>query len=73
MISLVKAIIFDADGVLLDSLSIWRNLENDILQILDITQLREWKRSFSHEYGAGAAWLKSRFALGFSEERSWRI
>ena len=26
MISLVKAIIFDADGVLLDSLSIWKEL-----------------------------------------------
>lgn len=46
MIFPIKAVIFDADGVLLDSLSIWRNLENDILQILDITQLREWKRSF---------------------------
>ena len=63
----MKGAIFDIDGTLLDSMSMWDhagewylmrtvsfwtlflsggNLENDILQILDITQLREWKRSF---------------------------
>lgn len=46
MIFPIKAVIFDADGVLLDSLSVWKGLENDILQIWDISRLRKWTKSF---------------------------
>lgn len=70
MISPVKAIIFDADGVLLDSLSIWRELGKRYITDLGYHPIAGMEEIlFPMSMEQGAAWLKSRFALGFSEEK----
>ena len=70
MISPVKAIIFDADGVLLDSLSIWRELGKRYITDLGyhpIAGMEEILFPMSMEQGAD--WLKNRFTLAYSEEK----
>ena len=70
MISPVKAIIFDADGVLLDSLSSWRKLGKRYITDLGYHPIAGMEEIlFPMSMEQGAAWLKSRFALGFSEEK----
>ena len=74
MISPVKAIIFDADGVLLDSLSIWRELGKRYITDLGYHPIAGMEEIlFPMSMEQGAAWLKSRFALGFSEEKNQKI
>ena len=47
-----------------------RSLENDILQIWDISRLRKWTKSFfPMSMEQGADWLKNRFTLAYSEEK----
>lgn len=70
MIFPIKAVIFDADGVLLDSLSIWRELGKQYITDLGYQPVAGMEEIlFPMSMEQGAAWLKSKFALGFSEEK----
>lgn len=74
MISPVKAIIFDADGVLLDSLSIWRELGKRYITDLGYHPIAGMEEIlFPMSMEQGAAWLKAGSLLGFPKKRSWRI
>lgn len=55
MIFPIKAVIFEADGVLLDSLSVWKELGKRYITDLGYQPVAEMDRNpFSHEYGAGS-------------------
>lgn len=70
MIFPIKAMIFDADGVLLDSLSVWKELGKRYITDLGYQPVAGMDEIlFPMSMEQGAAWLKSRFALGFSEEK----
>ena len=62
MISPVKAIIFDADGVLLDSLSIWRELGKRYITDLGYHPIAGMEEIlFPMSMEQGAAWLRGAF------------
>ena len=67
----IKAVIFDADGVLLDSLSVWKELGKRYITDLGYQPVAEMDEIlFSHEYGAGSGLAgKNRFTLAYSEEK----
>lgn len=70
MIFPIKAMIFDADGVLLDSLSVWKELGKRYITDLGYQPVAGMDEIlFPMSMEQGAAWLKSKFALGFSEEK----
>ena len=70
MIFPINALIFDADGVLLDSLSVWKELGKRYITDLGYQPVAGMEEIlFPMSMEQGAAWLKSRFALGFSEEK----
>ena len=67
---MIRGAIFDLDGVLLDSMGIWNDLGARYLRSLHIQPepgLNEILFAMSMEQGA--AWLKSRFTLEYSEEK----
>lgn len=70
MIFPIKAMIFDADGVLLDSLSVWKELGKRYITDLGYQPVAGMDEIlFSMSMEQGAAWLKSRFTLEYSEEK----
>ena len=59
MIFPIKAVIFDADGVLLDSLSIWRELGKQYITDLGYQPVAGMEEIlFPMSMEQGAAWLK---------------
>lgn len=70
MIFPIKAMIFDADGVLLDSLSVWKELGKRYITDLGYQPVAGMDEIlFPMSMEQGAAWLKSRFTLEYSEEK----
>ena len=70
MIFPIKAVIFDADGVLLDSLSVWKELGKRYITDLGYQPVAGMDEIlFPMSMEQGAAWLKSRFTLEYSEEK----
>ena len=70
MIFPIKAMIFDADGVLLDSLSVWKELGKRYITDLGYQPVAGMDEIlFSMSMEQGAAWLKNRFTLEYSEEK----
>ena len=70
MIFPIKAMIFDADGVLLDSLSVWKELGKRYITDLGYQPVAGMDEIlFPMSMEQGAAWLKSRFTLAYSEEK----
>lgn len=70
MIFPIKAVIFDADGVLLDSLSVWKELGKRYITDLGYQPVAEMDEIlFPMSMEQGAAWLKNRFTLAYSEEK----
>ena len=70
MIFPIKAVIFDADGVLLDSLSVWKELGKRYITDLGYQPVAEMDEIlFSMSMEQGADWLKNRFTLAYSEEK----
>ncbi len=65
----IKAVIFDIDGVLLDSLSIWKELGRRYVIKLGYQSVPDMDEIlFSMSLEQGAAWLKAAFSLEASEE-----
>lgn len=65
----IKAVIFDIDGVLLDSLSIWKELGRRYIQKLGYQPVPDMDEIlFPMSMEQGAAWLKNTFSLKASEE-----
>ena len=72
MIFPIKAVIFDADGVLLDSLSVWKELGKRYITDLGYQPVAGMDEIlFPMSMEQGAAWLKSRFTLEYSEEKKY--
>lgn len=70
MIFPIKAMIFDADGVLLDSLSVWKELGKRYITDLGYQPVAGMDEIlFPMSMEQGAAWLKNRFTLAYSEEK----
>ena len=70
MIFPIKAVIFDADGVLLDSLSVWKELGKRYITDLGYQPVAEMDEIlFPMSMEQGADWLKNRFTLAYSEEK----
>ena len=70
MIFPIKAVIFDADGVLLDSLSVWKELGRRYITDLGYQPVAEMDEIlFPMSMEQGADWLKNRFTLAYSEEK----
>lgn len=70
MIFPIKAMIFDADGVLLDSLSVWKELGKRYITDLGYQPVAEMDEIlFPMSMEQGADWLKNRFTLAYSEEK----
>ena len=70
MIFPIKAMIFDADGVLLDSLSVWKELGKRYITDLGYQPVAGMDEIlFPMSMEQGAAWLKNRFTLEYSEEK----
>lgn len=70
MIFPIKAVIFDADGVLLDSLSVWKELGKRYITDLGYQSVAEMDEIlFPMSMEQGADWLKNRFTLAYSEEK----
>lgn len=66
----IKAVIFDIDGVLLDSLSIWKELGRRYIQKLGYQPVPGMDEIlFPMSMEQGAAWLKNTFSLKTSEEK----
>lgn len=66
----IKAVIFDADGVLLDSLSVWKELGKRYITDLGYQPVAEMDEIlFPMSMEQGADWLKNRFTLAYSEEK----
>lgn len=62
MIFPIKAVIFDADGVLLDSLSVWKELGKRYITDLGYQPVAEMDEIlFPMSMEQGADWLKNRF------------
>lgn len=51
---MIKGVIFDVDGVLLDSMSAWENLGQMYLKHLGISASRSWGDFVSDELGGGS-------------------
>lgn len=65
----IKAVIFDVDGVLLDSLSIWRELGRRYITKLGYQPAPDMDEIlFPMSMEQGAAWLKDIFSMEASEE-----
>ena len=70
MIFPIKAVIFDADGILLDSLSVWKELGKRYITDLGYQPVAEMDEIlFPMSMEQGADWLKNRFTLAYSEEK----
>lgn len=66
---MIKGIIFDVDGTLLDSMEIWSNAGARYLQTLNIeAEPNLGNILFSMSLEEGGAYLKKQYALEFSEE-----
>lgn len=65
----IKAVIFDVDGVLLDSLSIWRELGRRYITKLGYQPVPDMDEIlFPMSMEQGAAWLKDTFSMETSEK-----
>ena len=70
----INAIIFDIDGVLLDSLFIWKELGRRFIVKHGYTPVPDMDEIlFSMSMEQGAAWLKDTFSLENSEEENQRL
>ena len=70
MIYPITAVIFDIDGVLLDSLSIWKKLGRRYVTRLGYPPIPGMDEIlFPMSMEQGADWLKNRFTLAYSEEK----
>ena len=69
----IKAVIFDIDGVLLDSLSIWKELGRRYITNLGYQPVPDMDEIlFPMSMEQGAAWLKDTFSLEDSQETIMR-
>lgn len=71
MIFPIKAVIFDADGVLLDSLSVWKELGKRYITDLGYQPVAEMDEIlFPMSMEQGADWLKTGLLLRVPKKRS---
>ena len=71
MIFPIKAVIFDADGVLLDSLSVWKELGKRYITDLGYQPVAEMDEIlFPMSMEQGADWLKTGLLLRIPKKRS---